>query len=259
MEWCYEIFLDKLNEISDLLVKSREDDFHGKSVDIEPEYGLSFQNVRSLSAASGDSTNRKVTLNQLTNQVLWYVCWYAYHVWCGTDVQVDKIDFLHRLHVIDNHDDSFQFLSCKNLVSWNSEELIWIYAYATNFILFHEIAHIVKGHTLMNEKYEVRPYEELKGYEIDADKYSMESIMDVAQSRNQREFGFIGIICAQCLLFFDRKKVVDYSKDPHGDPMDRIEQKLQMVGGNTDGYRLLVSKLKRQADLFIAEKYGTEG
>lgn len=255
MEWCYELFYDKSEEVCNKLYKVVEDDFNGKPIKIEPEYGL-LPNGTRMSVANGNSTNRKVVFSILSNQLLWYISWYGFHLWSDNMSIVDKSDFLKRLHIIDSHKAEIQNMTCKDLDSWDSEELAIIFAYATNFILFHEIGHIVKSHTLLDSKYNVKPKEELRQQEYEADEYSMKAVLVVAQNDETPELANLGVLCAQCLMFFEKKKNENYENSAHGDPMNRIEQKLQMIGEDTEKYRHIVRVIYNAATTFINEKFG---
>lgn len=174
-------FFEKSEEVHNNMYKVVEDDFNGNPIKIEPEYGL-LPNGKRISVANGDSTERKVAFSMLSNQMLWYICWYGFHLWSDKPTLVDESNFLKRLHIIDSHEEGIQNMTCQNLNSWNSEELSIVFAYATNFILFHEIGHIVKNHTLLDSKYNFRPTEELRAQEYVADKYSMKAVLIAAQS-----------------------------------------------------------------------------
>lgn len=56
-------------------------------------------------------------------------------------------------------------------------------------------------------------------------------------------------------MFFEKKKNEDYENSAHGDPMDRIEQKLQMIGGATEKYRKIVNGIHKVATIFLNEKF----
>lgn len=91
---------------------------------------------------------------------------------------------------------------------------------------------------------------------MDADKYSMEAIQVVSKNLGQKELAYIGVICAQCLMFFIRKKDVDYNHDAHGDPMERIQRKLSVMDCDLQPYICIVDEMKILADKFLLEKYG---
>lgn len=254
MEWSYEIFYESLDSMFEQILKNIEEDFCGQKINIEPDYGLDYYGKRT-STANGNATERKVVFSQLSNQLLWYICWYGYMMWIDEEQNVDKDDLMKRLHIIDSNDEALDTFTCKNLEYWNDENLILTFSYATSFIIFHEIGHIVKGHTLIDSNNDVRPLDELRRYEYDADKYAMMALMNVARDNDQLDVAYLGIICAQCLLFFERKRNVDYEHSSHGDPMDRIEQKFGMMDCDTTPFRSIVESLRQLADTFIEEKY----
>lgn len=254
MEWCCEEFRESLDSMYEQIFKHRKEDFGGQPITIKPDYGL-YYNGKRTSTATGNATERKVVFSQLSNQLLWYICWYGYRMWINESQNVDEEDLKKRLHIIDSNDEVLKTLTCKNLEYWNDENMVLTFCYATSFILFHEVVHIVKGHTYFNSNYDVRPLDELRRNEYDADEYAMMAIMQVARENDQLDIAYIGIICAQCLLFFERKSDVDYEHSAHGNPMDRIEQKFEMMDCDTTSYRSIVESLNQLADIFIEEKY----
>lgn len=254
MEWSYELQYDKLDEINTNLLELIEGDFNGVPITIEPEYGLKTNGERS-STAVGNSIERRVRFSQLSNQMLWYVCWYAFQIVNGKSDSIDTKGLLQRLHIIDRHRPEFESMSCKDLDSWNNESLSYIFAYATNFIICHEICHIVKGHTLTDGNLNFLPSSTLKEQEFEADAYAMNVISSVGRKNSQTNLSNLGVVCAQCYMFFERKKDEDYTNDCHGDPMVRIEQKLGMMDGDLTNLWNLVNSLKALSDIFIEEKY----
>lgn len=224
---------------------------------IEPENDQRWYTGQ-LSVANGTPSERKVVIGQLANQFLWHICWCGKQIWDGNIVQVDKTDLLHRLHAIDEYNGDFEKLCCGDLYAWDDQDLSYIFAFATNFIIFHEVGHIVMKHDPFDKSYDFKPLPERRKFEVDADNYSMDAIQVVSKKLGMNEIANIGVICAQCLMFFIRKDNVDYDHDTHGDPMDRIQRKFSLMDCDLQPYIGIVNEMKSLANRFLFEKYGTE-
>ena len=255
MESCYELFYDILNNTFVRIMSHINEDLCDKPITIEPNCGLDNMGQRT-STASAHVDKRKVVFSLLTNQLLWYICWYGYKIWKNELQNVDMQDFLNRLHIIDNHNECLEKLTCQNLDSWNNEELAYIFSYATNFIIFHEVGHIVKNHSIFSSDNEIKDLEERRKDEYDADAYAYKAIFEVAKACWQIEVANLGILCAQCLLFFERKKDEDYENSSHGNPVDRIQGKIAVMDGDKGCYSSLIEVMRQLANFFILEKWG---
>ena len=255
MESCYELFYDKLNDTFVRIMSHINEELGDEPITLEPNCGLDNMGQRT-STARAHVDKRKVVFSFLSNQMLWYICWCGYKIWKNELHKVDKQDFLTRLHIIDNHNECLEKLTCQNLDSWNNEELGYLFSYATNFIIFHEVGHIVKGHSIFSSDYEIKDLEERRKDEYDADAYAYKAIIEVAKEYGQIEVANLGILCAQCLLLFERKKDEDYENSPHGNPMDRIQGKIAVMDGDKGCYSYLVEVMRQLANDFILEKSG---
>lgn len=257
MEWSLGLFYNDVDEIYTQLVNQCRKDLDGKEVKIVPFMPESETREigRTLFVANGSASEGGIKLGMLSNQILWHLCWYGYSLWIEQEGNIDLDDLLHRLHAIDNFSTELDEIFVKDMKMWDSKFLSLVYAFATNFILCHEIGHIVYKHNLFDSNGDFRTLEELRLYEYAADAYSMQAINTLAEKREQQEAAYIGVIVAQCLMFFIRKESVDYDNDPHGDPMVRIEHKLAVMKCDNKRFWDLVNKLKALADRFILEKY----
>ena len=211
-----------------------------------------------LFVANGTPSERKVSIGQLANQFLWHICWFGKQVWDGRIDKVDISDLLHRLHAIDEYNEDFAKSYCQDHDFWDNQDLSYIFAYATNFIIFHEVGHIVLKHDPFDKSYNFKPLPDQRKFEEDTDNYSMDAIQVVCKKLGMKEIAYIGVICAQCLLFFIRKENVDYDHTTHGDPMDRIQRKFSLMDCDLRPYICIVNEMKSLANRFFFEKYGTE-